>query len=149
MNGAVLSLRHRPPAPTAMFLRHLVEMTIAMVLGMCVLGAAFREVHVIVFGSGFDEAWHRHTELTSLAMAFNMTLPMVVWMHHRGHSWARGGEMAAAMFVPAVALILLLWLGVVSAHLLLALQMVLMLPSMILVMVARIDEYAGRGPAPS
>jgi hypothetical protein len=122
--------------------RHLLEMTIAMVLGMIILGMTFREIHVVVFGTGFDDAWHRHTELASLAMAFNMTLPMVGWMRHRGHSWERSGEMAAAMFVPALALIVLLRLGVISAHVLLPLQMTLMLPSMILAMFYRVDEYS-------
>jgi peptidoglycan biosynthesis protein MviN/MurJ (putative lipid II flippase) len=73
--------------PTRTFLRHLLEMTVAMVLGMVVLGMAFRQLHVALFGTGFDDAWHKHTELAVFAMAFNMTLPMVAWMHHRGHSW--------------------------------------------------------------
>jgi hypothetical protein len=46
-------------------------------------------------------------------LAFNMTLPMVLRMRHRGHSWERGGEMAAAMVVPALALLVLFWLGVI------------------------------------
>jgi hypothetical protein len=132
---------------TRCFVRHLLEMTVAMVLGMIVLGSAFREIHVIVFGAGFEDAWHRHPELASLAMAFNMTLPMVAWMRHRGHSWERGGEMAAAMFLPAFTLLVLLWLGGLSAHMVLPLQMVLMLPSMILVMLYRVDEYAGHAHA--
>jgi len=132
---------------TRTFLRHLLEMTVAMVLGMVVLGMAFRQLHLALFGTGFDEAWHEHTELAAFAMAFNMTLPMVVWMHHRGHSWERGGEMAAAMFLPALALLVLFWLGGLSAHLVLPLQMVLMLPSMIVVMLYRVDEYTGHARA--
>ncbi len=123
--------------------RHLLKMTAAMVLGMVVLGAAFRGIHLLVFGSGFEQAWHRHVELTAFAMAFNMTLPMVAWMRHRGHSWERGGEMATAMFVPALVLLVLFRLGVTSAHAVLPVQMALMLPSMILVMLYRIEEYAG------
>lgn len=128
---------------TRSFLRHLLEMTAAMLLGMCVLGLAFRGIHLAVFGSGFDEAWHDHTELAVFAMTFNMTLPMVLWMRHRGHSWERGGEMAAAMFVLALALLALFWLGIVSAHVVLPLEMALMIPAMILVMLYRVDEYAG------
>ena len=131
------------------FLRHLVEMTVAMVLGMVVLGIAFRQLHIVLFGTGFDDAWHRHTELAVFAMAFNMTLPMVVWMHHRGHSWERGGEMATAMFLPALALLVLFWLGVLSAHVVLPLQMVLMLPSMILALLYRVDEYARDAHTPA
>jgi hypothetical protein len=134
---------------TGRFVRHLLEMTVAMVLGMVVLGTAFGEIHLLVFGSGFDQAWHRHVELTAFAMAFNMTLPMVAWMRHRGHSWERGGEMAAAMFVPALVLLVLFWLGVISAHVVLPVQMALMLPSMILVMLYRFDEYSGAHWAPA
>jgi hypothetical protein len=134
---------------TRRFLRHLLEMTVAMVLGMVVLGMAFRQLHIALFGTGFDDAWHQHTELAVFAMAFNMTLPMVAWMHHRGHSWERGGEMAAAMFLPALALLVVFWLGVLSADAVLPLQMVLMLPSMILVMLYRVDEYTGHAHAPA
>jgi hypothetical protein len=124
------------------FLRHALEMTVGMVLGMVVLGMAFRQLHLALFGTGFDDAWHEHTELAAFAMAFNMTLPMVAWMRYRGHSWERGGEMAAAMFLPAVPLLALLWLGLMSAHWVLPLQMVLMLPSMIVAMFYRVDEYS-------
>ena len=75
-------------------------------------------------------------------MAFNMTLPMVLWMRHRGHGWERGGEMAAAMFVPALALLALYGLGAISKGLVLPGQMVLMLPAMLLVMLHRVDEYS-------
>jgi hypothetical protein len=47
-------------------LRHLLEMTVAMVLGMAILGMAFREIHLAVFGTAFDNAWHQHTELAVL-----------------------------------------------------------------------------------
>lgn len=124
------------------FLRHAGEMTIAMLVGMVVLGMAFRQLHVALFGTGCDDAWHEHTELAAFAMAFNMTLPMVWLMRYRGHSWERGGEMATAMFLPAVPLLVLLWLGLISAHWVLPLQMVLMLPSMIVAMLYRVDEYS-------
>jgi hypothetical protein len=125
------------------FLRHLLEMTVAMMLGMGILGMVFREVHLALFGTGFDDAWHSHTGLAVFAMTFNMTLPMVLWMHHRGHSWQRSGEMAAAMFLLALVLLGLFWAGVVSAHVVLPLEMALMIPAMIGVMAFRFDEYAG------
>ena len=131
------------PSRTWTFLRHLLEMTVAMMLGMCILGMAFRGIHLAVFGTGFDEAWHEHTELAVFAMTFNMTLPMVAWMHHRGHSWERGGEMAAAMFVLALACLVLFWLGTISADVVLPLEMALMIPAMVVAMLYRFDEYAG------
>lgn len=123
-------------------MRHLLEMMLAMMLGMCVLGMAFRQVHLAVFGTGFDSAWHRHTELAVFAMTFNMTAPMVLWMHHRGHSWERCGEMAAAMFLLALVLLVPFWLGAISADVVLPLEMVLMIPTMIGVMALRFEEYA-------
>jgi flagellar biosynthetic protein FliP len=130
------------------FVRHALEMTVAMLVGMIALGMAFRQIHIALFGTGFDDAWHQHTELAAFAMAFNMTLPMVALMRYRGHRWERGGEMAAAMFLPALPLLVLLWLGLISAHLVLPLQMALMLPSMILAMLYRANEYAGHAHAP-
>jgi flagellar biosynthetic protein FliP len=101
-----------------------------------------------VFGTGFDAAWHEHTELAVFAMTFNMTLPMVALMRYRGHGWERNGEMAAAMFVLAFALLVPFWLGALSADAVLPLEMALMLPAMIAVMALRFDEYAGaRGSA--
>ena len=125
------------------FTRHAVEMTAAMLLGMVVLGVAFRQLHALTFGTDFDTLWHTHTELAVFAMTFNMTLPMVAWMRHRGHAWVPCVEMAAAMFVLALALMTLFWSGVISAHVVLPMEMGLMLPAMILVMLRRFDEYAG------
>jgi hypothetical protein len=130
------------------FWRHVIEMTIAMMLGMCVLGMTFRAIHLAVFGTGFDAAWHEHTELAVFAMTFNMTLPMVALMRYRGHGWERCGEMAAAMFGLAFALLVPFWLGALSADAVLPLETALMLPAMIAVMALRSAEYAGpRGSA--
>jgi len=52
-------------------------------------------------------------------------------------------KMAAAMFVPVFPLLALMWLGALSFAAVLPPQMMLMLPSMILVMLPRFDEYAG------
>ena len=118
-------------------------MTVAMLLGMAVLGMTFRAIHLAVFGTGFDAAWHEHTELAVFAMTFNMTLPMVALMRYRGHGWERCGEMAAAMFGLAFALLMPFWLGALSADAVLPLEMALMLPAMVAVMALRFDEYAG------
>jgi hypothetical protein len=124
------------------FLRHVAEMIVAMMLGMCILGMAFRGIHTALFGGGFDAAWRQHTEMAVFAMTFNMTLPMVLWMHHRGHAWERCGEMAATMFLLALALLALFWAGAISANAVLPLEMALMLPAMIGVMALKYDEYA-------
>jgi hypothetical protein len=131
------------------FLRHLVEMTVAMMLGMCILGMAFRGIHTALFGGGFDAAWRQHTELAVFAMTFNMTLPMVLWMHHRGHTWERCSEMAGAMFGLALVVLVPFWAGAISSGVALPLEMALMLPAMIGAMALRYDEYAAHPPADS
>jgi peptidoglycan biosynthesis protein MviN/MurJ (putative lipid II flippase) len=129
------------------FLRHVVEMIVAMMLGMCILGMAFRGIHTALFGGGFDAAWRQHTEMAVFAMTFNMTLPMVLWMHHR--AWERCGEMAGAMFLLALVVLVPFWAGAISSAVVLPLEMALMLPAMIGVMALRYDEYATYTPAHS
>jgi hypothetical protein len=75
-------------------------------------------------------------------MAFNMTVPMVLWMRYRGHSWERGGEMAIAMNLPLLPLLLLYSLDLIPAQAVLGLQMMLMIPAMVLAMLYRKDEYS-------
>jgi hypothetical protein len=137
-----IPLASRFGKPSRRFLRHFAEMLVVMMLGMCVFGAAFRELHVLVFGSGFDAAWRDHVVLAAFAMAFNMTVPMVLWMRYRGHSWERGGEMAAAMNLPVLPALVLYAFGVIPARGVLGLQMMLMVPAMLAVMLYRKQEYS-------
>ncbi len=69
-----------------------------MFAGMLVLGG-LAEVIFVVFGSSLSG--QSGAAQVSL-MGFNMTVPMVLWMRHRGHDWARSGEMAASMVVPSL-----------------------------------------------
>jgi hypothetical protein len=132
-------LRNRP---TRRFVRHLLEMIVVMMLGMCVLGAAFAQLHVLLFGTGFAAAWRDHVALAAFAMAFNMTVPMVLWMRFRGHTWERAGEMAAAMNLPLLPLLLLYGAGVISTLGVLGFQMMLMVPAMVGAMIYRREEYS-------
>lgn len=124
------------------FLRHLLEMVVVMMLGMCLLGGVFRELHVLVFGSGFAAAWREHAGLAAYGMAFSMTVPMVLWMRYRGHSWERGGEMALAMNLPVLPVLGLYVFDVVGFDGVLALQMALMIPAMLAAMLYRKMEYS-------
>jgi hypothetical protein len=78
------------------FARHHLEMLVAMLLGMAVLGPlesalldplGWRSVRAV-------------PELDALVMATNTTAAMVAWMGYRGHSWAATGLMAAAVHLP-------------------------------------------------
>jgi hypothetical protein len=128
---------------TLHFVRHYVEMVIAMLVGMFVLGGAFA---VALGAVGIDVgAWRTDAiELLLLGMAFTMSVPMVAWMRYRGHGWAHAWEMTASMFVPSFAAIALLWAGTVKdSHALLMIQHIAMGPAMLAVMLFRLDEYTG------
>ncbi|MBI3966238.1 MAG: hypothetical protein HY329_11450 [Chloroflexi bacterium] len=86
------------------FTRHLLEMAVAMLAGMMVLGVSLK---VLGQPPSFDDLLVKYT-----AMGVFMSVPMVAWMRHRGHSWPDGLEMTAAMLVPMFALVLPVWLGV-------------------------------------
>jgi hypothetical protein len=127
------------------FARHYAEMVVAMFAGMFVLGLPLAALLGVV---GVEvSAWQTDArELLLLGMAFTMSLPMAVWMRYRGHGWAPVWEMTLSMFAPSVAAIGLLWTGAVGdTDALLLVQHVGMFPSMLAVMLLRIDEYAGHG----
>jgi len=120
------------------FLRHLGEMFLAMMIGMAVLGWPLGGVLEAVLAGAL-----RSAEVSALAMAFSMTIPMAAWMRHRGHGWRATVEMSAAMVLPAIALLAALRLDAVSGATMLSAQHALMLPSMLAAMLYRRSEYLG------
>lgn len=77
-------------------------------------------------------------------MAVTMTVPMVAWMRHRGHGWPASAEMSASMFIPAFGVIALLWGGLFeNIGALMLIEHVVMLPSMLVAMLLRREEYSG------
>jgi hypothetical protein len=122
------------PAMTRTFIRHYLEMLLAMFIGMGVLAGGLT-------AAGVDIA---SMELTLLWMAFTMSLPMVAWMRYRGHGWAPSMEMTASMFIPSFAAIALLWIGLVEDHgALMGIQHIAMFPAMLIAMLLRREEYSG------
>jgi hypothetical protein len=126
-------------ASTRHFVRHYVEMVVAMFLGMGVLlpplGAALRAA---------GTSLHASDVLMISAMALTMTAPMVAWMRYRGHDWPVCADMTAAMVIPTLSVLALLWSGLVGdLGTLLLIEHVAMLPSMLLAMLLRRDEYTG------
>jgi hypothetical protein len=127
------------------FIRHYVEMVLAMFLGMFVLGMPLAALLGVV---GIDvSTWQTDArELLLLGMAFTMSVPMAAWMRYRRHGWAPVWEMTASMFVPSFGAIALLWGGLVEdSDALMLIQHVGMFPSMLAVMLFRLDEYTGHG----
>jgi hypothetical protein len=124
---------------TFQFIRHYLEMVVAMFAGMFVLGGAA----VLALGLDTGRLYNDSPELGLTGMAVTMTIPMVAWMRHRGHGWAASWEMTAAMFVPTFLALALLWAGALeSGHSAMGIQHVIMFPAMLGVMFLRLDEYA-------
>lgn len=120
------------------FLEHLGEMILAMVLGMALLGPVYRAGMGFI---GYSNLANRFPELSAMAMAVYMTVPMVIWMWYRGHGWQRSGEMAGAMVVLAIVLVVLCVLGVIPHSTLSGAVMIVMLPAMVIVMLYRRADY--------
>ena len=120
------------------FVRHYVEMVIAMFVGMALLALPVR-LALSAAGTSLSELGH---EAMFLAMAVEMTVPMVAWMRYRGHGRRANGEMAAAMLLPTFGAIALLRADVAGSGALMAAEHVAMLLGMLVVMLLRPAEYA-------
>jgi hypothetical protein len=130
-----------PTSSTRHFVRHLIEMVLAMWVGMLVLGGLDRGI-LAAAGTSVSSQKSSAPEVVALVMAFNMTVGMTLWMRHRHHSWAMCAEMAGAMFVPAIAAIVLFWCAVINSGSILAVEHLPMLPAMVAVMLFRRTEYS-------
>jgi hypothetical protein len=72
-----------------------------------------------------------------------MTVPMVGWMRYRGHGWRPSAEMAASMLIPTFGVMALLWAGLLTdIGALMTIEHLVMLPSMLVVMLLRREEYS-------
>jgi flagellar biosynthetic protein FliP len=120
-------------SPAGHFVRHYLEMVVAMLLGMAALGIA----QALGLDLGDD------TTVELVEMCVWMTVPMVAWMRYRhGHSWRVCNEMAAAMVIPTIGALVLHWAGAVDdGHALLMLEHTVMFPAMLVPMLLRRDGY--------
>ncbi|MEU5781768.1 hypothetical protein [Micromonospora lupini] len=108
---------------------HLAEMALAMVAGMVLLGPLW-EVSGTALGVAGALA---RPEVAALVMATNMTVGMTVWMRYRAHHWSGVAEMAAAMYVPFLLLLVPFWAGLLDGDAVLLGGHLLMVPAMVLV----------------
>jgi len=125
--------------PGLRFARHLLEMVVAMMVGMGMLGLA-------LWALGEPPGYANLLVRYGLMGAF-MAAPMVAWMrYYRGHPWRDGGEMAAAMLVPMLAPVALVEAGVglpgLSEGSLMTVSHVAMIGGMVALMAYRFDRYA-------
>jgi flagellar biosynthetic protein FliP len=116
------------------FVRHYLEMVLAMAAGMM--------AYAMLFGRGMAFTGYRDEAL----MAAFMTVPMVAWMRYRGHTWRQAAEMAAAMVVP-MAVVVILGAGRpgVSDRAIGVASHAAMLLGMLALMVVRRADYAHAG----
>ncbi|MFF5216919.1 hypothetical protein [Micromonospora sp. NPDC000442] len=124
--------------------RHLLEMVLAMVAGMLVLGPARAALGAAL---GLAPA---SPGVGALLMATDMSIGMAAWMVYRGHSVAAIGEMVLAMYAPVLLLLVGYRAGLLDADLLLVGAHLLMVPAMAAAMLRRPIEYVrhpGNQPA--
>ena len=125
------------------FARHYLEMVAAMLLGMLVLGVP-AEGALQLMGTSASALQDDAPALMLLGMAFVMTVPMVGWMAYRGHGRRPNAEMAASMFIPTFGVIGVMAAGLVDDFMtLMMVEHVVMLPSMLIAMLLRREEYSG------
>lgn len=127
----------RTPSRTRAFLRHYAEMVVAMVVGM----VAFEPVWGVVLPAVGLPVLLERPDLHVLVMATDMTIAMTLWMRYRGHRWRATAEMAAAMYLPFLVLLVPWWAGLIPERTLMVAGHVLMLVAMALAMLLRPDEY--------
>jgi hypothetical protein len=120
------------------FVLHYVEMVIAMLAGMFVLGGV-QQLALFLLDGTLEHA--AQPEISSLLMALYMSIAMAAWMRFRRHPWPGTIEMCAAMFASAVVFFPFLWAGMIDAGTLMMLMHVAMFPLMLLVMLRRKTEY--------
>jgi hypothetical protein len=120
------------------FLRHFLEMIVAMAIGM----AALDEVAWLLFSGLAGIDMFANPLLFAPVMTVNMIIGMGLYMKIRHHSALSVFEMSAAMVIPVCILIGPHWLGLVSGDVLVAGSMILMLPAMVGVMLYRRGEYS-------
>jgi flagellar biosynthetic protein FliP len=135
---AVSLTESRSRSPRLKFALHFGEMLLAMVAGMVVLGGLVAAALALA-GTGLSDG---PAAVSAAVMGFNMTVPMVWWMHRRGHDARMSTEMAASMIVPTILAIALGLAGAIADDAVLAVQHVVMIPAMLGVMLARYEHYS-------
>ena len=121
------------------FTLHYVEMVVAMVVGMVVLGP----LEILVLNAAGWSSVLNHAGVDGLMMATNMTVAMAGWMRFRGHTRAPIIERSAAMYVPFLLLLVPLRQELITEDTFVLGGHVLMLFGMLLAMLLRLEEYTG------
>jgi hypothetical protein len=127
-------------ARTGYFIRHLLEMCLAMCIGGIPLIILF---FVGAAKIGYPRLLEQSPELSVLAVGFILSLPMTAWMRYRGHEWQPTLEMASTTIVLAILLVGLGWFGILAKSNLFEWMTRLACPVMIIPMLFRLELYKG------
>ncbi|OLF12094.1 hypothetical protein BLA60_08725 [Actinophytocola xinjiangensis] len=130
--------------PVRNFVQHLLEMTIAMFVGMFVLGMP---ADLLFEALGWTPVTGDLVPST-LLMATYMSIGMAAWMRLRGCGWPATREMALAMYVPFLLMYPLYAAGWASEGAVMTFGHVLMTPAMIVAMLLRVNEYTATHRSP-
>jgi hypothetical protein len=134
-----LAVERAGPSPWERWAGHLVEMLVAMMLGMHLLAYP----GALVAGAlGYPDLRTAAPGVVILVMAVEMTLPMALWMAYRGHRRRAVLEMSAVMAVPAAALAAAAGLGLLPTAGLASAYHAAMMAAMVGYMLYRRDEYS-------
>jgi hypothetical protein len=125
--------------PAWNFVQHLLEMTIAMFVGMFALGMPANALWDALGWTVLNDA----TVPSTLLMATWMSVGMAIWMRIRGCGWRAIFEMSLAMYVPFVMMYPFYWAGLVGDMAVMMVGHILMVPAMVVAMLFRLDEYTG------
>jgi len=125
--------------PAGRFMLHLVEMCMVMCAGAVVLSVLFFGGAALL---GYDDLPRTAPELSVLAIAVNLSVPMLVWMRVRGMAWRPTLEMSGSTMVVGLLLIAAYWTDVVGRDNLIELQTSLACPVMIAAMLLRFRLYS-------
>jgi len=123
------------------FVRHYLEMCIAMCLGIAVGDIIY---FAIARAAGYSDPFGQLPVLSLAVVTFSMTAPMVAWMRFRGMDWRLINEMSAAMIILAGLVLAAGLVGLVPMGELALLEHALMMPCMLVPMLLRADQYTGR-----
>jgi hypothetical protein len=127
------------------FARHFLEMCVAMCVGGAILALLVFAAIPTVFGS--PNLREQFPELSLLAIAVILTVPMAAWMQFRGMAWRPIVEMSLVPIGLATVWIGAVWTGLVSSS---TLQVEfgrfcgISCVGMFVVMLFRLDLYTGR-----
>ena len=135
--------RRRHLAGWLPFIRHYIEMLLAMAIGM----VALHPLWTLALQAAGAPHLLDHAELMALVMATDMAIGMGAWMALRRHGWRHIAEMSAAMYLPFVILFPATLAGAMTSGTMMVAGHALMLVAMLAVMLWRRDHYSHRRPA--